>query len=70
MYFLKLLQSLEVVRERREVGEGEGLGSQECSFQYAKSLTDAMVPRGIFADQSHALQKTEPLSSHSPSLDL
>lgn len=45
---LKLLKSLKAARERREVGEEEGFGSQEC-------LTDAMVPRDIFADRVNAL---------------
>lgn len=52
--FLKLLQSLEVVRGKREVVEGEGFGSQECSH-LKSSLVDAMVPRDILADQINAL---------------
>lgn len=52
--FLKSLQSLEVVRERREVGEEEGFGSQECSH-LKSSLIGAMVPRETFADPVHAL---------------
>lgn len=46
--FLKLLKSLKAARERRELGEEEGFGSQEC-------LTDAMVPRDNFADRVKAL---------------
>lgn len=41
---LKSLHSLEVVRERRGVGEGEGFGSQECSHPKS-SLLDATVLR-------------------------